>query len=387
MCAGLMGSAYRLMGSVCRLMGSVCRLMGAARAGFVTLSLMFDLGCAPSLPPDYVEHSSAARAAYGRGEYERAAEHWHAARSAAPNDKHREEALYRQAVSLQRAGRHDEARALLARLATSGTSGRSARAEFDVAYAELERGDARKGEELLERALTRHPDSGMSIRAALRLLDDASEDGGNPERAKRIQRLLGKLPKNAEVRELLEYENAKLLEAMGSAEAALSAYDAQVRRYPYPAGRYWSESLVRSARILSATDRTRAAVSRLRWMLEHRESSSVTGSYERGYSAAHMLLADMLRKEGDLRAARDEYRKVFTRYQHSRLRDDALWQASLCSVRLDETDEACDDLQRLIESFPKSRYANCSPQLCPQLGGTPNTDGRCHAYITRAALD
>src|SRR5690606_18636218 len=204
--------------------------------------LALNLSCAPSLPAEYVQHSSAAREAYAQGHYQRAADYWSAAHTVAPSKKYRDESLYRQAMSLQRAGRDDEARQLLTRLAASDGAGRNVRAEFDLAYDELERGDSAKGKKLLERALLRHPDSGMSVRAALRLLDEASESGGNAERTRCVARLLSTLSQEAEVRELLEYENAKLLEAAGSTRAALDAYDQQVRRYPYPSGRYWNES-------------------------------------------------------------------------------------------------------------------------------------------------
>lgn len=345
-----------------------------ARLAALALSLAF--GCGPYLPADYVQHSTEAREAYGRGEYEAAARHWRAAHAAASSKRYRDEARYREAVSLQRAGRHAEARAIFE--AMSGVKGeRQARAAFDAAHALLDSGDVQRGKEQLRAALLTHPNSGPAVRAAGELLDWAREAGGDAQELALARELAAQL-RGTEVHQLLMYSQAESLRRMGEARAALQTYRSLIDAYPYPLGRYWDESILASARLAVELNQPQHAVKLLRWQLDHREQAEFVGSYDRHYAKAHFLLATITRDElHDLVAAREEFRAVAERYDESLLQDDALWQAMSCSVQLRQQAEACDDARRLLQQHPESRYAPCVDRVCPKLRAA----GECHPYL------
>lgn len=332
--------------------------------------------CGPHLPADYVEHSSDARDAYARGDYRGAARHWDAAHAAAPNKRYRDEALYRRAVSLQRAGRDNEARAIFERLA--GAQGaRQARAAFDAARALIAAGDEEQGYVQLRQALLAHPNSGPAVRAARDLLDRAAELEGDAERLRLTRELESRL-RETELHQLLAYTEAQTLRRMGQRHEALDAYRRVIGAYPYPLGRYWDESIIASAELLRDDGRAQHAVQLLRWQLQHRESADFVGSYERHYAKAHFLLATITRDQlGNLASARDEFRTLERRYERSLLRDDALWQAVLCSLELGQPDQACVDAHRLLDEHPQSRYAPCVHHVCRELAAS----GECHDYV------
>lgn len=341
------------------------------------LLLLLAFGCAPNLPPAYVTHQRAAERAYEQGDYTQAAREWRAAASVAPSGKHRDEAVYRSGASFARAGQSEQARAAWTELTRSPVGTRRARAHFDIAHSSIDEGDTERGFALLKAALLQFPDSGMSLRAARRLLDHAGERGSAAELA-----LLNELAAKTRGREIAEYllrRRAHWLDHESRPDAALAAYRRLIAEYPYPQGRYWDESVLRAAELHAALGQAEAAVSLLRWMLDHRERSSLVGSYERRYSEAHFLLASLLNDSlNDPAGARREFRVIAQRYPTSLRRDDALWHAGLCSLRLQQPVEACADAAELRRQFPDSRYTPCTQHLCPEL---PAADRRCHDYL------
>lgn len=334
-------------------------------------------GCAPRLPPAYVAHQRAAERAYEQGDYTKAAHAWRAAAEAAPSGKRRDEAVYRSGTSFARAGQAEQARAAWGELTRSPGGARRARAHFDIAHSSIDEGDTERGFALLKAALLEFPDSGMSLRAARRLLAHAGDSGSAAELA-----LLEELEAKTRGHEISEYllrRKALWFDRASRPDAALAAYRRLIAEYPYPRGRYWDESVLRVAELDAALGRPEAAVSLLRWMLDHRERSNLVGSYERRYSEAHFLLASLLNDAlNDALGAREEFRAIVQRYPTSRRRDDALWQAGLCSLRLEQPAEACSDAAKLRSQFPDSRYTPCTRHLCPEL---PATERRCHDYL------
>ncbi|HET9929187.1 MAG TPA: hypothetical protein VFQ35_00805, partial [Polyangiaceae bacterium] len=85
--------------------------------------------CGPSFPPAYVASRTAAEHAYERGDYRHAASLWADAARKAPPGREREEANYRRAVSLERAG-DDSAADALYRSLESSPGERSERAAY-----------------------------------------------------------------------------------------------------------------------------------------------------------------------------------------------------------------------------------------------------------------
>ena len=76
------------------------------------------------------------------GRYQEAADHWLEAAESAERQRDRNEARYRAAVSLQRAGKFAEASRWFEQLAELEHNERAARAAFDRARLEIAQGDA-----------------------------------------------------------------------------------------------------------------------------------------------------------------------------------------------------------------------------------------------------
>ncbi len=339
--------------------------------------------CAPSLPAAYVQNSEAARDAYSQGQYRKAAAHWQTARRYAPNQRYRDEAAYRQAMSLERAGEPARAQALLDELARGEAGARRARARFDAAYLSIENGDSEEGFRRLEAALLAHPNSGPALRALKTLLDHARETGGDAAEQRLLTELSPKL-QSTEVHQLLLYSRAKLVQRTQPADAAISAYSTVIDSYPYPHGLYWDDAILIRAQLLVERGRAKEAVASLREMLGHREASDFLGSYERHYGQAHYLLARITHEQlHDPASARNEFRRVARNYQTSLVRDDALWQAMLCSKQLGEPTEVCNDARRLVHEFPESRFSGCAHRVCAEVAAS----GECRDYVMQSWLD
>jgi predicted Zn-dependent protease len=334
------------------------------------------LACAPTLPAAYVEHSDAARRATSGGRHDEAAQHWAAAAETADGKRHADEARYRQASSLQRAGKADEARSVLRHLAEA-SGGRAARAAFDLAYIELEQGDATKGLTALRRAILEHPDSGLAEGGVTRLLRETVQRQGHPAEKRAIDDLWHQL-RQREVGQLLGYRRAQWTDEHDSTRAALPLYLELARAHPYPLGVYWDEATLRAADIHAELGNPRAALDLLAAMLSQRESSQLIGSYERRYSRARYRMAEITRDQlGDCSAARQHFLRVASDFETSLLRDDALWHAARCAENVGDREQACADLRRLIDAFPDSRYVACAHAVCPTL----TQRGLCHEYL------
>ncbi len=341
------------------------------------LACAWGLSCGPALPAAYSQHSDAARQATLEGRHADAARHWHAAAEAAPDAKNRDEAWYREASSLQRAGNHARARDVLKRLATAAKGERKIRSTFDAAYAQLEQGDETAGLDALERAIIAYPDSGLASGGVTRLLSRVSEKRG-PSAEKRVLDRLWQRLREREVGQLLGYRRARWADAHGSPQQALPLYLETMRAHPYPLGRYWDEAALRAADLQVQLGNAQAALTLLKNMLSHRETSDFVGSYERHYSKARYRMAEIFRDElDDCRGAREHFLAVVDDFRTSLLRDDALWNAARCAERLGNLDQACADLERLVGDWPESRYAACANGICPTLPAR----GRCHPYL------
>lgn len=340
-------------------------------------------GCAASLPRPFTEERAAAERAYAAGRYDEAAEHWEKAERAASRRRDQSEARYRRAASLRRAGRHAEARALLADLnQTRPKSSRAARAAFDHADIEIEHGDAEKGFAELEQAIRKYPTSGLALAALGRLARHREERAG-PDAALALLTELGQSGGSGELREQAGYDRARLLEKLGRDEEALSAHLDTAERFPYPTGALWDDSLFAASLLEEKLGRPARAVQHLERMLREKEPSSLNqGSYERPrYGAARFRVAELYRdKLGDKPRAVREFRRVWSEHPTSLLRDDALWQAARLERELGHQDRACDLLETLVEELPDSRFARCANALCPTL--TP-AKGECHEYVVR----
>lgn len=348
------------------------------------LALLIALGCGSPPPAAYVQETEQAQAARQKGEHAAAAQHYERAAALAEKPRDAEEARYRAADSYVRAGDTARAESLYGSLTAQGPDAeRRARADFALADLLLETGRVDAGQARLVDAIHRNPNSGLARRALSQHLDYLRERGG-PDAV--LAFLTAEAPKlgATELGETLSYRRARELDEAGKVREARDAYLECARRFPYPTGAYWDDSLVRAAEKELALGDPSRAVQHLERMLVEQESAIITGSYERGrYAEAQLKIAEIYRDvlHDDARARR-ELRKVWEKHPKSTLVDDALFQEALLARKANDEAGTCAPLSIIVKQLPDSRYAACAHLLCTKLTATPNA---CHDYIKRAA--
>lgn len=359
-------------------------LPARARHGRVVTALALlsaALGCAPTLPTSFARSRAAAERAYSAGRYEEAAEQWRLAAEAADRPKDRNEARYRQASALRRAGRHGEADAVLTALAGARRAGRAPRARYDRALSLLRRGEEAAGWAELERLIVSYPDHSFAVLAAKKLIERARAAGGAAAGLAEATRLRARVG-GAGVAERLEYEAAHDLAALGRLAEARDRFLATARRYPYPRGSLWDDSLWHASLLEERMGDARRAIAHLQAMLAQQEESSMSGSYERPrYSQARYRIAELYRDRlEDPARARREFHSLLERHPTSLLVDDALWQEALLARRAGDERAACAALEALEGHSPDSRFVPCAPLVCPRL---PPSSSECRGYLRR----
>jgi hypothetical protein len=349
----------------------------------VKRALLFALlltACAPKLPPAYVQARDAAERAYAQGQFVEAARGWLRAADSAERARDRSEARYRAAASYERAGLSEDARKWYGVLA-SGKSDRAPRATFALADLRLKGGDVALGLADLEAAIRKYPRSAIASLALRRYFSALAEEGGDQAVLAYIERVLPEFERT-DLAEQLYYERARRLEARGATAEAVKAYVALADRFPYPYGAFWDDALLRGAECELALGRAESAIALLERMLRARETSHLSGSYERPHFAdAAYRLAELYRDaRQDPEAARRAFRGVFVDYPTSTLGDDALWQEALLAQRVAEP-LSCEPLSLLVKQLPDSRYAPCAHEVCAKIAPIARRD--CAAYIER----
>ena len=228
-------------------------------------------------------------------------------------------------------------------------------------------------------ALFRFPNSGLSPRAAGRVLDRVAERDGAAAailEAERLERAL----RGSELEERLGFERASRLERAGNSPLALAAYLDLARRFPYPLGAYWDDSLTAAARLELGFGRPQRAILLLERVLAERERARISGSYERkSFAEARFRIAEIARDHlGDRDRAQREFHRVWTDHPTSRLGDDALFEEALLAVASGDREAACASAKLFAERARDSRYARCVRELCP---GMAARSGRaCPSY-------
>lgn len=339
--------------------------------------------CSHQAPPPFDVHRAAAERAYAHGRYREAAAAWARAEAIAPSNADREEARYRQAVSLARAGDASAAESLYTELARS-PGGRQERAAYALVEREVEAGGSHAERALLD-FVRRFPDGALTPRALRRYLTHIEHERGARQALAAAVALTPELDRSATA-EQLQYSVAELLERDGQLSAARDRYLATAARFPYPRGSYWDDSLFRAAELEERLGRPAAAIAHLERMLAERESALFVGSYERPrYDDAQLRIAELYRDRlGDPARARRAFATLWEEFPTSRLRDDAAWSAALLAKQAGDQAESCEWLRELRRATPDSRYAACAALLCPQLQGG---SGRCRAAIRRSVTD
>lgn len=345
----------------------------------LTTAFVLFAACGSPLPPAYVAEHDAATTATARGDHETAAQRWERAAARAPDPRTRDEALYRRAASLERAGQLAAAERAYTELA-AGNGERAPRAAFERARLALATGDRDRGYSLLITAVRAFPDSGLAARAAGDYLDHVSRQRGPEAAAHEALRLATEL-EGREVEERLRYEHAQRLEALRRLPDALAAYLELARRFPYPEGGYWDQALLRAAELERALHRPRRALAHLEALLAERETARITGSYERpAFAQARFRIAEIYRDAlRDGARARAEFRRVWSDHPKTLLGDDALFEEALIALGMRDRAGACAAARLLVEREPDSRFARCGMELCPSLAF--ENERECPAYV------
>jgi TolA-binding protein len=353
-------------------------LKGCAPFAAALLVLSGCGGAASDLSPQ----SARAERAYAAGRYVEAASDFASAAQSSPKARDREEARYRQAMSLERAGRPEEARAVLGLLRRTFPNGaRTPRAAYDAALLDIEAGRTDAGHRALDALVRASPNSSVAPSALRRSLEWIGRSG-EPGVRTYLSRLAPAVA-GTDLSQYIDYELARSLERAGDQAGARQGYLTVADRYPYPRGVFWDDALYRAAELTAAEGRPAAAIALLERLLAAREPAFLQGSYEKArYAEAEFRIAELYR---DALHAPDRARAAFERlwatFPTSRLRDDAAWGAALLAAAAGDAPGACRDVEPLIGVTPPSRYAACAPRLCPTLRAPPG--GRCHEYLLR----
>jgi tetratricopeptide (TPR) repeat protein len=341
-------------------------------------------GCSSSPTTAYRAGKGAGDRAYSSGRYEEAAAAYGAAKGAADRPRDRAEAMYLEAASYQRGRAFDRARSAYERLiAEEPQTNFARRAKFDLADLEIDAGNEEKGYEQFRALVTSHANDGLARRALERYASHLVARGKDP--VTWIRSILPAID-NTDVDESARYALAGYLEAANDDRGARDAYVACAERHPYPKGALFDDALWHASRLDEKLGRPQQAIDDLTRMLAVRETSTMTGSYERPrFSPAQFRIAvlyrDVLR---DRDKARQAFHRLYAEHPTSVLRDDALWEEAKLARDDGKTADACTLAATLTKDFPTSRYAPCAQALCPDAKAS---DKRCHPYLLREGSD
>lgn len=332
-------------------------------------------GCARPRPAAYTEATARASRAAHAGRHDEAAARWSEAVPLADRARDADDARYRAADALLRAGHADRALEAFEVLARDGAHPPlAARASLEAALLRLQRdrGDDRaRAVASLEALIVTHPQRGTGRRALdhrLRLLDEADDPRGAVAwlRAMRDDDRLRHTDLDPAVTHLL----ATRLAALGERDEATSLWQDLFSRRGFGHNPHWDDGHLALARVRLEMGDPRGAVAALDALFAPWTTSWFVGSY----TGPRMPEAAMLRARiyrdalHDTARAAEAYRFVFERLTHSTLRDDALTE---CAAMLEPTSpaEACALWQRLFTELPCSPRARRAGGMALRCGG------------------
>lgn len=347
------------------------------------LALALVSGCAPDPGEAYAKAFAEGQRAMAAGRYDEAGSAFARAAGEAHRLKDRDEALFQ--IGRAREDARDYAGAKKAYadvVATSPDGPRTVRAEYALAYLEIEHGDPEAGYAALQKALFAHPDHGSADRALLELADRAEERGGAAGRVAFLADAEARF-RGTELHEQAGYRLGLALEAVGRKEDARERLILTAEAHPHPYGGLTDDAYWHAARLARELGRPKEALSLLERLLAPQERSTMNGSYiRRRFPPALLQMAVIYRDDlGDMASARKKLLELPSRFPDSTLRDDALWEAARLAHRAGDGDAACDALDELVDDVPDSRYGACVALLCPSQ--KPVGDRPCADYVSR----
>lgn len=321
--------------------------------------------CVPTLSAPHSEAHVTAMAEASRhhahGRDEEAAEAWERAADAADRRVDRDEAEYREAQSLRRLERFDEALALFDAIAArEPESRRTVRALFEAARIRLDHGARDEGLVALERVCSEHPDEGPASHALAILVRELG-------RGELALALLGRVEPAAAGTELEDdvfMTRAELLLEAGDRSGARAALEHIVSVERYPLAQRWDDALTRLADLAEEDGDPRAAIAYLDRMLLPRSDGIPPGTYTQArMPMAALRIARLFRDAiGDLDAAEAAFRRAHDAFPTSTTRDDALLELGELFLARGRHDEACAAFRQAIAEAEVGRAARAASE-------------------------
>ncbi|MBN4059264.1 hypothetical protein JYT22_01270 [Endomicrobium sp. AH-315-J14] len=350
-------------------------------------SAFLSSSCSPAYGESFRLEMASAKRAYTAGRYLEAAGSFDKAASVAKRLKDRDEARFMQARMFERARDYASAETSYLRLMADSPKGpRTGRAAFQLAYLQLDHGDAKKGWTMLRQALLRFPDHGAASHAMTIGVRELARSKGE-EKARRFLEENQPRFRGTAAEQQAKYERALSLERSGLYVRAREAFITLAHEHPYPKGALTDDALWNASLLDERLGHYELAISDLRELLNDRELAD-GGSYERPrFPAAQMRIAELYRDRlKDPLRSREEFSHVYERHTTSILADDALWEEMLLTRAAGDPEESCELAERMIETFPDSRYQRCLESLCPNLQLAESKRG-CPPYLQQQLAD
>ncbi len=363
--------------------------LGSTAARLSLASLAGVASCAPSVGTPFDTSYAAAERAESAGRLDEALAGFERAAVLGRRHGDADQARWAAVDVLVRQDRVADAVARLDAIAAEPASPLRGQAAYRAAILRIEHGDAERGYRDLERVARVFPTRGVGHPAVRKLVAHADVTGleaGLDE----LRALAGDLDPPGhptELAELVAYLTAEHLDGLGQTQAARDAFARIAQRWPYPYGAFFDGALWKASLLDEKLGRPAAAAAELEAMVAVRETTSLMGSYERQHFVPAMLRLGALYRDalGDHPRARATFHRLYTDFQHSTMRDDALWLEAALWKQDGDASMSCRRLGSLVTEFPESRYVPCATAQCPGLP-TPARSGApavCPDYVLR----
>ena len=269
----------------------------------------------------------------------------------------RDEAMYRQAKSLERVGQNERALAILDEVARRRpVSRRTARALFDASRLRVELGQREAGISGYRRVVLEHPEHGLASRALFLVLDSHRSVDDTDGALAFLHRIENDLAETSLADDVLAHR-ADLLLARGDRAGAKQALVRIVEEHPYPHGQRWDDALVALADLAQEDGDHRAAIRWLERIVAMHEDTDRPGSYTLpSMPEAQIRIARIHRDElRDVDAAARAFELTYDEYPDSTVRDDALVELGEMLLESGDRDRACALFARAVDEFEVGR--------------------------------
>lgn len=352
-------------------------------AGVAVLAALTGLAaCGVQRPAAYLAAMAAGERAMHAGRYAEAAQHYATAQQATRRPLDRDEAVYRRAQALRRAGRTSEALAQFDWLSVNGRlEAREDRAAYEAARIRLEAGAGARAEADVLELARRAPDTGVAPRAVEMVLRE--RDTRDPTGALALAWIAEVWPVLGEssLAPRLWLERARRYERSHDTPNAIRAYEGLLARGFVGNPHYDDGALAYAELLMSEGRHEEAARVCERALVFYEQTLLPVGSNERPrFPALALLRGRALRAAGRSREAAEAFRDAWEDHPHARTRDDAMEEEANVRAQLGDRADACGLWSRLAREFPcsaRGRRARVQAEVCGAAAGLPDEQRTC----------